>query len=239
MTRAKGLARQRTVAGRPRGRNILWSAAAVMLVAACTVPRRPATPVASTRAAPAAVEELAAAIKADSERIDKESDGNARARLAEEASRYAAACIAQAPQSAACLYGQALAQGLEAQTHPTRALSLLKSMLQSLNSAEAADPGYDEAGPARVQALVLARAPGWPVGPGDADEAVVAARRAVGMRPGYPPNLLALGEALAKTGDARGAFEAYERARDASQALPPGEDRDVWVRQAEQGLRQK
>ena len=98
----------------------------------------------------------------------------------------------------------------------TRGRSLLKSMLDSLSSADAVDPNYDRAGPSRVRALVLIRAPGWPLGPGDADAGLDSARRAVGLRPQYPPNLLALAEALSKTGDAGGARDAYAKARDAA-----------------------
>ena len=77
------------------------------------------------------------------------------------------------------------------------------------------------------------------MGPGDPDAGLVAARRAVELKPQYPPNLLALGEALAKTEDANGAHDAYAKARDAAQASPPGADRDEWVREAEQGLEKK
>jgi pimeloyl-ACP methyl ester carboxylesterase len=109
-------------------------------------------------------------------------------------------------------------------------------MLDALASAEAVDPQYDEAGPARVRALVLVRAPGWPLGPGDSEAGLAAARRAVALQPRYPPNLLALAEALAKTGDSNGARETYQRARDAARALPPSSDRDDWLREAEQAL---
>jgi Tfp pilus assembly protein PilF len=132
-----------------------------------------------------------------------------------------------------------LALGLEARVHPTRAGELLKSMLDSLNSADAEDPNYDNAGPSRVRALVLVRAPGWPLGPGDADAGLTSARRAVELRPQYPPNLLALAEALSKTGDASGARETYAQARDAAQALPDTPDRDGWLREADQGLQRK
>jgi hypothetical protein len=110
-------------------------------------------------------------------------------------------------------------------------------MLESLASAEAVDPNYDAAGPARVSALVLIRAPGWPLGPGDAEAGLAAARRAATLRPQYPPNLLALAEALAKSGDASGARENYERARALAQALPDGADRDAWLHEADQALR--
>jgi hypothetical protein len=183
------------------------------------------------------VQELAAAIAADAKRSDDESDTKIRVELAAQANRDATSCLAREPQSAACLYGRAVALGLEARAHPTRAGELLKVMLGSLADAEAADPYYDEAGPARVRALVLIRAPGWPLGPGDAQEGLVAARRAATLRPQYPPNLLALAEALAKTGDSNGARANYERARDLAQALPAGTDRDRWLREANEALR--
>jgi tetratricopeptide (TPR) repeat protein len=182
---------------------------------------------------------LAAAIDSDSRRSDQESDGKIREQLADEAAGFADACLAKAPQAAACLYGRGVALGLEARAHPTRAGELLKSMLDSLGGADAADPNYDNAGPSRVRALVLIRAPGWPLGPGDADAGLVSAKRAVELRPQYPPNLLALAEALAKTGDAAGARETYEKAREAAQALPATVARDGWVREAEQGLEKK
>jgi hypothetical protein len=155
------------------------------------------------------------------------------------ASRDVDACLSREPQTAACLYDHAVALGLEARAHPTRAGELLSSMLDFLGRAESADATYDEAGPARVRALVLIRAPGWPLGPGDDAAGVAAARRAVMLRPLYPPNLLALAEALAKTGDGRGAKENYARAHDAALALPAGADRDEWLREADQGLQGK
>ena len=109
-------------------------------------------------------------------------------------------------------------------------------MLTELTSAEAAEPNYDQAGPARVRALVLIRAPAWPLGPGDTDAGLASARRAVMLQPQYPPNLLTLAEALAKTGDANGARETYTRARKTAEVLPPTADRDDWLREADRGL---
>ncbi len=152
------------------------------------------------------------------------------------AGRDADACLTLEPQSAACLYSKGVALGLEARAHPTRAGDLLREMLDDLQRAEAADAGYDSAGPARVSALVLIRAPGWPLGPGDPDAGLAAARRAVTLRPDYPPNLLALAEAFAKQGSPADARDAYARARDAALAFPPGADRDDWLREADRGL---
>jgi hypothetical protein len=191
-----------------------------VLVAGCALPKRPTGPLPA--AAPTSVEGLVAAIQSDAARSDKAPDGSARAQLADEASAYAQACLAKAPQDAGCLYGSGLAYGLGARAHPGSATESLKAMLDALAKADAADPNYDQAGPARVRAQVLLAAPGWP------------------LRPQYPPNLLVLGEALAKTGDAKGAHAAFAQARDAAQALPPANgDRDGWIREADQGLQRK
>ena len=210
----------------------------ILTVAACAAPPGVTTPKAM-RPRPSSIAELAAAIEMDAQRSDHETDSKIRRDLAAEANADADACIALEPQTVACLYGRAVALGLNARAHPTRANEYLTSMLDALKRAESADPNYDEAGPARVRALVLIRAPGWPLGPGDAESGLAAARRAVALRPDYPPNQLALAEALATTGDGGGALQIYTRARDAAQALPASPDRDEWLHEADQGLQRK
>ncbi len=181
------------------------------------------------------IEALAAAVAADAKRSDAETDSKTRAELADDAQRNAQACLAQAPQAAACLYYHGIALGLQARAHPLRANDALKGMLDALAGADTADPGFDQAGPSRVKALVLVKAPAWPLGPGDAEAGLASARRAVSLRPDYPPNVLALAEALAKNGDAKNAREAYGHARELAQALPSSSDRDDWLREAQQG----
>jgi hypothetical protein len=207
----------------------------MLAAAACTTTPRPVVQTPE----PSSTIELAMAIKADAQRSDHESDPTVRRALAAEASRHADACIARDPQAVACIYGRAISLGLEARAHPTRAAELLKSMLEDLTYAESIDPDYDDAGPARVQALILLRAPGWPLGPGDPAAGLDAAGRAVRLQPRYPPNLLALAEALAKSGDAPGAQEAYLRARDAALGSPDAVDRDDWLRQVNEGMQRK
>jgi tetratricopeptide (TPR) repeat protein len=196
-------------------------------------PVAPPSPPAGGHATPA---ELAATIAADAERSDQATDAKAREALASAAEHDAEACLSQAPGNVACLYGHAVALGLDARAHPTHAVPLLGQMLDALKRAESVDPDYDEAGPERVRALVLLRAPGWPLGPGDPDAALAAAQSAVARRPDYPPNRLALAEALAKTGDAAGARANYTQALDAARAAPPSATREGWLREAEQGL---
>ena len=203
-----------------------------VLLAGCAAPPRPSTrtPSASTPAA------LAAAVQSEARRSEDEHDPHARTALADQASADAAACIAQAPQAAGCLYARALALGLSAREHPASAASTLRDMLESLGRADAADPNYDDAGPQRVRALVLLHAPAWPLGPGDPQEALVAAQRAVARRPQYPPNLLVLAQAQAATADPAAARATYGRARNAALALPAGTERDGWVGEADKGL---
>jgi hypothetical protein len=213
-----------------------------LLISGCVstsrqAPKQPVTAASRGSAGTGSVEGYAAAIRAASDRSDHESDAKTRADLATQASNNADACLAVDPQAAACQYGKAVATGLEARAHPGRAVGLLGSMLRSLEDAEKTDPDYDKAGPARVLALVLIRAPGWPLGPGDTDAGLAAARRAVARQPAYPPNILALAEALSKTGDQSGARESYVRARDLAQSLPSGPERDDWLREADEGLR--
>ena len=212
-----------------------------MLAGCASTPRHPApgpAPV-SGAASAGSVEQYAGIIKANSDRSDHESDGRVRADLATQSSTAADACLALDAQAAACQYGKAVATGMEARAHPTKAVGLLNSMLQSLNSAEAADPNYDKAGPSRVRALVLIRAPGWPLGPGDTDAGLAAARKAVSLQPDYPPNVLALAEALSKSDDAKGSHASYQHALELAQAAPAGPERDGWIHDAQDGLAQK
>jgi hypothetical protein len=216
-------------------KRLLGVGAAALLIVACKAPLRPPW----RPAAPTSVQELAAAVALDSTRSEVQSDTKKREELAADATRNADACLRQAPQAAPCLYYHGIALGLEARAHPIHASDLLKRMLDALASAEAVDPQYDEAGPARVRARVLVRAPGWPLGPGDTEAGLAAARRAVALQPAYPPNLLALAEALAKNGDTDGARENYERARTLAQAQPPSAERDDWLHEADEALRRK
>lgn len=181
--------------------------------------------------------ELSRAIAADAGRSDQQGDAKVREALAADAVQKSNACLALAPQDAGCLYYNGVALGLDARAHPTRALDTLKSMLKALAAADEKDPNFDDAGPSRVRALVLIRAPGWPLGPGDPEAGLAAAKKAVALKPDYPPNVLALAEALAKNDDAGGAQTSYRHARQLAEASPAGPDRDDWIKQADAGLK--
>jgi hypothetical protein len=209
------------------------AAAVALLLAGCRVT---ATRPGGSAESAQTVDQLTAAVAAYSRRSETETDSKVRDQLAADANRDAMACLEQAPQSAACLYYRGIALGLDARAHPLHASDALKQMLESLSKAESVDPAFDQAGPARVTALVLIKAPAWPLGPGDPDAGLAAARRAISLRPQYPANVLALAEALMKTGDAAGARQNYLHTRELALSLPPSEDRDGWLRQADQAL---
>jgi len=133
----------------------------ILAIAACAT--RPSPPPPS--AEPASVDALAAAIEATQNAAITNLTRRFAASWRPKASRDAEACLAREPQAAPCLYWRAVALGLEARAHPTRAGEMLSNMLATLGHAESADPNYDEAGPARVRALVLVRAPGCPWDP--------------------------------------------------------------------------
>ena len=212
----------------------------VSVLCACTVPH-PAAPPPAKGAGALPPSQLIAAVQADVARIDHSKDPGERTRLLAAASANARQCVAQAPDNGACHYAWAQVLGLSARERPVQAASLLKDMLASLKQAEVLDPAYEHSGPARLTATVLLRAPGWPLGPGDADAALVAARRAVDRDPAYPPNLIALAQAQAKTDAGAKARATYEKARLAvaawnAAAPDAAADRAEWQHEVERGL---
>jgi hypothetical protein len=132
------------------------------------------------------------------DQVEAAQDASARRRLIGSAQQQADACLRQAPRDGACHYARGIVYGLAARESPLQAGSLLKDMLTSLAQAEALSPAVDHAGPARLQAMVLLRAPSWPLGPGDAEAALAAARRAVALDPVWSANVDVLREAQQK-----------------------------------------
>jgi hypothetical protein len=108
-------------------------------------------------------------------------------------------------------------------------------MVAKLRRAEQADPRLDRAGPSRVLALVLAKAPGWPLGPGDPGAAVREARKAVSLFADHAPNQLALAEALLATGAEEEAHAAADRGLALARARATAGDPDAadWIHDGE------
>jgi len=207
---------------------------ALLWAAGCAAPLQTLPPTAAG-AAPADASALEAQSRTATKKAQTAPTADARAALAHEAVEAGQRCQQAAPTSAACDYALALALGVQARERPSTATQALPLMVQLLQQANQRDARMDKAGPARVLALVLVRAPGWPLGPGDIDAGLKSARQAVALFPDYAPNQLALSEALLAAGDDGGAQAAATRGLAlARAALAAGEeDAAQWERDGE------
>ncbi len=186
---------------------------------------------------PQRTDALLGALRALTFRIELER-GVDREQLAVTAVALGQWCQRLAPTEPECDYRLAIALGQQARERPSTGKDAMGRMVDLLERTIATDPRLDDAGPHRVFAILLLRAPSWPAGPGDADEALEHARAAVRLAPAAPENQIVLGDALAATGNetaARAAYaEAIKRARAASEAGNPEARR--WLADARTGL---
>jgi tetratricopeptide (TPR) repeat protein len=184
------------------------------------------------------IEGLVGAVRAKAWLADHGGDSKTRDQLAVSAVQTAQWCVKRKPEAGACDYWLAIAVGLQARENRETADDGLKTMVVELNLAIDRDPTYDEAGPHRVMAILLTRAPSWPLGPGDLESALEHAQKAIELAPAFPPNTLALGEALAAAKQRGEARDAYARARSLAVGKQAAGDPDAveWVAQADAAL---
>ncbi len=200
--------------------------------AACAAPLRELPPSAAG-AVPEDPAALAAEAREATHRSEHEPSADVRRALAEKAVDAGQRCVRAAPASAECTYALALALGVQARERPSTATQGLKAMVELLQKANGLDARLDHGGPARVLALVLVRAPGWPLGPGDPETGLKSARQAAELFPDYPPNQLALSEALLAADDQAGSRAAASRGLELARAAAGERDADDWVRAGE------
>ena len=169
---------------------------------------------------------------------EHEEASEAREQAATRAVQAAQWCDATA-SPAPCAYWKAAALGQQARERPSTGLSAMPLIETGFKEAAKADPSLEQGGPDRALALFYLRAPGWPAGPGDPEKGLAHARRAAEIGNDYPPNHLALGEALAKTGDASSARREYARARALAFSADETGDPDAkdWMHEAEEAIR--
>lgn len=193
----------------------------------------------AARADPRRPEAFAGAIRAKAFRLGREKNGGERQRLAQGAVEVGQLCQEHVPAAPICDYWLAAALGLQARERSATAKDGLPRMVDLLRRAARADPAIDHAGPHRLLATVLLRAPGWPLGPGDPEGALPEAQAAVRMEPEFAPNQLVLGEALQSKGDTAEARSAYSKAlRLATDAASKGDpDAAGWADDAKAALR--
>jgi tetratricopeptide (TPR) repeat protein len=190
----------------------------------------------AARADPRNAAAYAGAVRAKAFRIGREKDGDKRGQLAADAVAVGQLCEGNAAPAALCDYWLAAALGLQARERSATGHDALPHMVDLLHRAAAADPSVDGGGPHRLLAILLLRAPGWPLGPGDVEAALPEAQAAARIAPDYPPNQLAAGEALRKNGRAAEARAAYAEAlRLAGADTDP--DAKGWADEARAALR--
>ena len=168
---------------------------------------------AAARREPGAVDGLLGAADATAFLVEHVTDPGQRERLAGEGVDLGQLCLERAPGDPRCRYRLALALGQQARERPSTGLDGVRRMVDLLRGLVRDAPGLDDAGPERVLALVLLRAPGWPTGPGDPEEGLEQARRAVELAPEDPRNLTVLAEALLANGEPRAACAELATAR--------------------------
>lgn len=187
---------------------------------------------------PPATDALLAALRTLVWLAEHEETSAAREQAATRGVQAAQWCDASA-SPAPCAYWKAAALGQQARERPSTGLSAVPLIESGFREAAAADPTLERGGPDRALALLYLRAPGWPAGPGDREQGLEHARRAVAIDEAYPPNHLALAEALAKSGDKEAARREYARAR--ALAFSAGEagdpDASDWMHDADEAIR--
>ena len=178
---------------------------------------------------------LLGAMHALSYRIEYEK-GVAKDKLATEEVQLGQWCQRRAPKSADCDYRLAIALGQEARENISVGRDALKHMVELLHRAIDEDQRIDHAGPHRVLALVLVRAPGWPAGPGDTDEGLAEAKKAVQLAPDAAANQLALAEALHASGNDDEARATYKKALALAAVNPDRSEGAMQVVEARSGI---
>jgi hypothetical protein len=169
---------------------------------------------------------------------EHETEPAARESAATVAVQVAQWCPTIAPDLPDCDFWLGAALGVQARERPATGLSALSKIEAAFKRAADGNPEMEEAGPDRALALLYLRAPRWPRGPGDPEQGLEHARKAVALRPDYPPNRLALAEALAAAGDAAGSLEAGREALRLAEARAAAGDPDAneWVSQARKSI---
>jgi hypothetical protein len=184
------------------------------------------------------IDGLMGAVRAKAWLADHGADAKTREALAVSAVQAAQWCARRRPDAVACDYWLAIAVGVQAREIRARADDGMKTMVARLQRAIDGDAAYDEAGPHRIMAILLTRAPSWPLGPGDVELAIEHAEAAIALRPDYPPNQMALGEALAAAKQKGQARDAYGRARGLAVSRKGAGDPDAagWIDEIDAAL---
>jgi hypothetical protein len=183
------------------------------------------------------IEGLLGAMRVMTFRIERET-GIAKDELSTRSVEAGQWCQRRAPASAECDYRLAIALGQQAREKKSTGKDALGKIVDLLHKAIAKSPDLESGGPHRVLALVLLRAPSWPVGPGDPEAALAEARLATQRFPDAADNQLVLAEALVANDSREEAHTAYARALALATAAHKTDsiDAPLWIKDAQAGV---
>ncbi len=118
-----------------------------------------------------------------------EADQPRRERFAAEGVRWAERALAHGGEERGDVYYYiAVNLGITVEKHPVAAVKSLGRIVANLEKALALTPDIHHAGPYRVLGMVYLKAPPWPTGIGDGDQALELLAEAVRRSPAYPLN---------------------------------------------------
>jgi hypothetical protein len=211
-----------------------FTVSVLLVVGGCASALKPLPPASAKQTEQETPDALYAEVRKVVREVESEKDSGRRQAMSAEAVQLGQRCEQLAPEDARCKYGLALALGTQARERPATARDGLAKMVERLERAASIDPTLDHAGPERVLAIVLARSPGWPTGPGDPEEGLASARRATELDPNYAPNWLAVAEGASVTGDKALERQAARKAASLAQAAKQTGEQDAekWLAEA-------
>jgi tetratricopeptide (TPR) repeat protein len=126
-----------------------------------------------------------------------EADQTRRERFSAEGLARAERALAQGGEARGDVYYYlAVNLGIAVEKHPIAAVKSLDRIVANLEKALALAPDIHSAGPYRVLGMVYLKAPPWPKGIGDGDQALEFLAEAVRRSPAYPLNRIFYARAL-------------------------------------------
>jgi hypothetical protein len=154
---------------------------------------------------------------------EREADPEKREQLAAEGVGFAEIALAQGGEDdGAVHYYLATNLGLAIREHIVLAMDNLSRLEGEMKRALALSPDIDGGGPLRILGMLYLKAPAWPNGIGDHDQALELLEKAAKTHPEHPLNHLFYAQALWDEGDAVAQMQAKAEFKLGEQLLHSG-----------------
>jgi tetratricopeptide (TPR) repeat protein len=118
-----------------------------------------------------------------------------------------------APENASAWYSLTVSLGMKLRHASIATASIyVSSLMNAARKSIELNSGLDEGGPLRILGALYQKAPAWPTGPGDLDEALELLEQAVTEHPNHPLNHLFYAEALLEDDEVEAALAHLDKA---------------------------